>query len=29
MVGPMALQFPKQLRGAGIQEADPRRRHQL
>ena len=29
MVGPMSLQFPKQLRAAGYQEADPRRRHQL
>ena len=29
MVGPMTLQFPKQLRAAGYQEADPRRRHQL
>ncbi len=29
MVGPMALQFPKQLRRSGYQEADHRRRHQL
>ena len=29
MVGPMALQFPKQLRDAGVHQADHRRRHQL
>ena len=29
MVGPMALQFPKQLRARRQQEADHRRRHQL
>ena len=29
MVGPMALQFPKQLQEAGNQEADHRRRHEL
>ena len=29
MVGPMVMQFPKQLRPSGIQEADHRRRHQL
>ena len=29
MVGPMALQFPKQLRGGRHQEADRRRRRQL
>ena len=29
MVGPMALQFPKQLRAVRLQEADRRRRHEL
>ena len=29
MVGPMSPQFPKQLREAGSQDADHRRRHQL
>ena len=29
MVGPMALQFPKQLRGFRLHQADPRRRHEL
>ena len=29
MVGPMVIQFPKQLRAGRLQEADPRRWHQL
>ena len=29
MVGPMSLQFPKQLRGGRQQEAGDRRRHEL